>query len=377
MTEMIVKKPLKLKLQVENDSSFHSNESEKDAVILFSPDTQKHTNPIAKLEYFRQLPFYKQKSKKWLEQRNQYLTGSIIATALGLTGSVARKKLLINKASNGQINYFYGNEATNWGNKYETPARQIYSYRNAIEVYEFGLIPSQQYGILGVSPDGIMLNKMLEIKCPWSRVIDGKIKIDYYHQMQEQMHVCNYTQCDFLECRFVELLPDQFWDDFNYYDAKINPNREKGLILLCLSVDSETAEIEIEYLYSPIDYHLDQIKLKTWEIETIQSLSTQKSRIYIQTIYWNLSIYRCQSVNRDPQWINKYYSKLVQFWTEVLYYREHGIDSLLEDTESGQTKSEVQLQSAPNRILHLPKTIKESNETQTEGDSLLKGHCFL
>ena len=84
------------------------------------------------------------------------------------------------------------------GNKFEPVANGIYSYRNQVVIYGFGMITNQKYPILGISPDGITHIGMIEIKCPWSRIIDGKIKTEYYHQMQEQMAVCEIDQCDFL-----------------------------------------------------------------------------------------------------------------------------------------------------------------------------------
>ena len=43
---------------------------------------------------------------------------------------------------------------------------------------------------------------MLEIKCPYSRKIDGVIKPEYFSQMQGQLEVCDLEYCDFLECDF-------------------------------------------------------------------------------------------------------------------------------------------------------------------------------
>lgn len=280
---------------------------------------------MVKILQYQQLPFYKQKSPEWLNQRNNYLTASTIASVLGLMGPEARYQLLLNKASNGQISSFNGNEATYWGQKYEPVANRIYSYRNnGIKIYEFGMITNDKYPILGVSPDGITQYRLLEIKCPYSREINGVIKTEYFHQMQEQMVVCDFDQCDFLECQFKEVTSNQFWDDFDQCE---NGNQEKGIIIAYL--DTET--VEIGHIYSPIEYHLNRDKMKEWEQETIQKLiRTDSKQIYITHYYWYLCKYNCQLVNRDPQWITQNYPILEKFWNEVLYYREHGVQLLID-----------------------------------------------
>src|SRR3990167_1159727 len=150
-------------------------------------------NITEKIELFNKMPKYKQKSNEWLEQRHNYLTASTIAQALGLMGKKARKNLLINKSSYGKYCGFNGNIATHHGCKVETIANNLYSYKNGnAEIYEFGMITNMKYPILGVSPDGILADRMLEIKCPYSRTIDGTIKTEYLHQMQEQMYVCEF-----------------------------------------------------------------------------------------------------------------------------------------------------------------------------------------
>lgn len=281
---------------------------------------------MEKILKYQELPLYKQKSQQWLDQRNNYLTASTIAAALGLMGKVARDNLLIGKVSNGTINSFNGNIATHWGNKYEPVANHVYAYRNNVKIYDFGMVTNDKYPFLGVSPDGITPYRMLEIKCPWSRVIDGKIKTEYYHQMQEQMAICEFDNCDFLECKFIEVSENQFWDDFYYYDRKDNINHEKGIIISYINVVNE----EIEYMYSPIEHYHDIDDMKNWENQTIKNLLNDTNTIFLNESYWYMMKYNCQLVRRDPLWITEYYPVLQKFWDEVTHYRKVGINSLLE-----------------------------------------------
>lgn len=279
---------------------------------------------MEKIMKYQKLPHYKQKTTEWFNQRNNYLTASTIATAIGLTGKVAQNNLLINKASNGTITDFSGNEATFWGTKYEPVANSIYAHRNNVIIYEFGLITNDKYPCLAVSPDGITQYRMLEIKCPWSRIINGKIKTEYYHQMQNQMAVCEFDSCDFLECKFIEVNENQFWDDF-YYNDPNNSNTEKGIIISYINVESQ----EVEYIYSPIEHSQNEDDMKQWRQQTIDKLFDDTNRIFIGESYWYLMIYSCQLVKCDPQWIIQYYPILQAFWDKILYYRQVGIDELL------------------------------------------------
>lgn len=291
---------------------------------------------LEKIERFRKLPYFEQKSNEWLMQRNNYLTASTISASLGLNGAAARRNLILNKASNGQINNFKGNHATHWGNKYEPVAKEIYSNRNNIEVYEFGMITNEKYPILGVSPDGITELKMLEIKCPYSRLIDGKIKTDYYHQVQDQLCVCEFDECDFLECKFEEIDSNIFWEDFDLTEN--SENKEKGIIISIITYNKIFGEATIEYLYSPIQYWNQMDKLKEWEKNEIDKISLESNKYYLGHNYWQLKIYSCQTINRDPNWIKVNYPILEKLWKEILYYRECGVEKLLDDKNMNDIK---------------------------------------
>ena len=83
---------------------------------------------------------------------------------------------------------FTGNKFTEWGIKYEEIATKIYEIDYNTKVIEFGLIQHPQLSFIGASPDGITQDGiMLEIKCPYSRVINGKPSKKYYSQIQGQL----------------------------------------------------------------------------------------------------------------------------------------------------------------------------------------------
>lgn len=272
-----------------------------------------------KIGYFNNMPKYDQKSENWLKQRYDYLTASTIYSALGLAGPKAKYNLLQSKILKTSVGGFTGNIATHWGNKYEPVANSSYSKRNNnIKIHEFGMITNYKYPFLGVSPDGITDDgKMLEIKCPFSRNIDGKIKPEYYHQMQEQMYVCDFKICDFLECKIVELTEDNFKitlkNNLFYNDF--------GIVISYIDIDDPT---NIKYKYSGLcdkdvlNWHQNIINDMTTQQSPISSVSKE---IYIQSTYYIIETYAVQEVKRDESWMTKYYTILEEFWNEVLLGR--------------------------------------------------------
>ena len=78
---------------------------------------------------------------------------------------------------------------------------------------DYGCIRHRTIPFIGASPDGIcspksknrnLVGRMLEIKCPKSRKIDGIPPTVYAVQVQAQLEVCELEYCDFLECKIVE-----------------------------------------------------------------------------------------------------------------------------------------------------------------------------
>jgi putative phage-type endonuclease len=333
-----------------NESENKINESEKEINELY--ESEKEINELCeseisdKIKQFMNLPKYKQGSKEWLDQRLNYLTASTISAAIGANGQAARKALLLNKASYGKLNNFTGNHATQHGNKFEPVANALYSLRNNnVTIHEFGMITNEKYPILGVSPDGILEDRMLEIKCPYSRIIDGKIKKEYYHQMQEQMAVCEYDMCDFLECKLEVLDETTFWYEYNSF------KQEKGVIISVLNREDNFSSI----IYKYSDLNLTEEELHKWINDILENEAC------FNMTFWKLAVYNCQSVYRDPDWIVRYYPLLEQFWSEVEYLRENGISE--EDNDINNSPIEPLSPNSPSR--------------NTSTTSLKKGICLI
>lgn len=308
-----------------------------DVMIIESDNIQL----MEKLYRLYKIPHYKQKSVEWLRQRNDYLTASTIMAVMSDKNSLGRMNMLANKVSNGEMYKFSGNVATNWGNKYEPVANSVYSHRNNLVIHEFGLIPclNKKFSILAASPDGITSSgKMLEIKCPYSRVIDGKIKNEYYHQMQQQMAVCDFDKCDFLECKFIELSAEMFWEDFEYnlqHHRVEGFEPEQGVIISFMrgvyDDEGNRDDFELDRVYSPANMYNDKERLHKWynkhiKLITEETQPDEEELVYVSTVYWRLNVYNCQEVCKDNDWLEDNYDKFKQFWDDVVQYRKIHID---------------------------------------------------
>lgn len=261
---------------------------------------------------------FEQGSQEWIDLRNKYITASAIGQIIKGSHTVEYKNLVAEKASGGEHRTFFGNHATRWGHKYEPVADMLFEYRNpGVKIYEYGLISNPKYPKLAVSPDGITsLGEMLEIKCPYSRKIDGVVKREYAAQMQQQMLVCEYDVCNFLECKFVEVEEDHFWKVFSQ-----NPC-EKGIIIQSSETENETSAEKYNY-YSPIDLSYNEEHLKLWYQFRLEDIAEVNGMVVKKT-YWILERYLCRPVKKDPNWYSQNEKKIKQFWLDVEKTKEVG-----------------------------------------------------
>ena len=169
----------------------------------------------------------KQGTKEWLNQRHNMITASSVSK---LFNSQAQYQSIIKEKSAPNLRQEYEQDNTRgpaplvWGHKYEPISVQIYEDLTNETVLSLGCIPHAQYPYLGASPDGIIspfqekedsgkrAGRLLEIKNPISRTIDGVPSETYWIQQQIQMEVCDMDGCDFLETQFKEMDEQAFYE---------------------------------------------------------------------------------------------------------------------------------------------------------------------
>lgn len=158
------------------------------------------------LQGLLRIPKIEQRSPAWYAARENLLTASDLAQALGKGAYGSRLDLLLDKTKVKPrvFSAYVQTVILQHGVMFEEMALRAYTQaRGGVAVHEFGLLQHPTLGCFGASPDGITeLGTMIEIKCPFKRKIDGNIPINYYYQMQGQMAVGGIGETDYVEAKF-------------------------------------------------------------------------------------------------------------------------------------------------------------------------------
>ena len=314
--------------------------------ILAEPEYT--TEKVAELEkhicYLDTIPQPPQRSPEWYAFRKTRLTASDFGTAVGVNPYSDKKRLIRKKC--GEEQPFKAGPAIIHGVKYEDVAIAIYERRRDVKVREYGCIPHSTLNFLGASPDGIccytsnnknLVGRMLEIKCPKSRKLDGTIPEYYYLQVQGQLEVCELEYCDFLQCVIVEISKDEFMADVgedenhNFLANKM----EKGVLISYYDFSKRNEG----YKYASYNDCLKENTLENW-IDRVQSeiLDENPENEILGTLYWKLKEYSCILVKRDRDMWSRLEPQLRSFWDEVLHYREIGYESLITEKKNTYKK---------------------------------------
>ena len=143
--------------------------------------------------------YAEQRSQEWLDLRENMITASDAAGAIGESryeseDAFVKKKVLRTK--------WAGNAATEHGTRLEPLVRDLYDAKYNRKSHEIGLVQHREYPWLGASPDGVTEDGILvEIKCPLSRKIEAKVPKHYWPQVQLQLEITDLEECDFVQYR--------------------------------------------------------------------------------------------------------------------------------------------------------------------------------
>ena len=273
----------------------------------------------------KQLKLPDQRSDEWYKIRENLLTASSLADALGKGHFKTRDDLLISKTSDTKDVFSKASrDIMQWGVMYEQVATEFYEYLNGVKIVEFGLIPHPKLSVFGASPDGIcdvgspggFESRMLEIKCPPRRQFTHEVPKHYWMQMQGQLEVCDLDECDFLQVKLEEYSNvKEYEKDCLFEDGIVkgltNDKLPKGLVLEYEKDDN------YEYLYSPWMSSLNDI-LNWKKQKEIEMNLTFKER------WWKITRYECTLVRRDKEWWLSVMPNIIKFWGDVVHYREVG-----------------------------------------------------
>ena len=150
-------------------------------------------------------------TKEWFEIREKKISATNISTIIGINEFKTKEELLNDKIYGlDRIDNIY----TKHGNKFEDVVIDILEKKLNIEIQDIGFKLSKKFNFLGATPDGITIYNdeicLVEIKCPFTRKINGLPSFDYYCQMQTQMEVFELEKCLFYECNIEEITKSEY-----------------------------------------------------------------------------------------------------------------------------------------------------------------------
>ena len=200
-----------------------------------------------------------QRSDAWHTKRGEMLTASEIWKAFGDSTPMARHELIMSKLVPKKQENGNQPQALIWGTRFESVAKDIYSeLEGGIQIVDTTCVQHPEYSFLGASPDGIILTensndvrygRLVEFKCPISRVFDETTPIPnhYWHQMQMQMECTDLYECDYVEMKFKQM----------YYAEWTNVVAEYKS---CFAVNTNTGEVRYRH-------YRDTTSVNDWKIQ--------------------------------------------------------------------------------------------------------------
>jgi len=196
-----------------------------------------------------------QGSNEWHLLRIGKVTASRIADVLskGKSGESAsrrnyRTELVVQRLT-GLPGESFSNAAMEWGTNTEPKARTAYEVEKQQFVEQVAFIDHPSIEWFGCSPDGLVADGLIEIKCPNSTthvdyLADNKPPAKYIPQMQCQMAVTGRQWCDFVS--FDPRLPD----DLQLFVVRLERDQEY----------IEAMEVEVKKFLSEVDEMFKKLK---------------------------------------------------------------------------------------------------------------------
>jgi hypothetical protein len=194
--------------------------------------------------------------------------------------------------------------AFDWGIRFEPVVKQIYEFKYAATIKELGRLHHPLDPKCTASPDGLIydsarpekIGRLIEIKCPVTREIDGKVPKDYYAQMQLQLNVTGRSQCEYVEASFSSI--------YNTMPQKQGPSQYYGLIAL-MRKEGAAFNQEFSYEYGPVNDD-------KWYPDT-----KENDKEMVELIPWRLIEWSEQVIVRNEEWWTTLQPLMGLFWEDV------------------------------------------------------------
>jgi hypothetical protein len=249
-----------------------------------------------------------QRTPEWYAQMNSIISASELGNLFAATRQ--RAKMVLSKT----LPYEPRNQplaipsdsmsAFDWGIRFEPVVKQIYEYKYKATVKELGRLHHPIDGRCTASPDGLVYDsennektgRLIEIKCPVTREIDGSVPKDYYAQMQMQLHVTGLKQCDYVEAAFAS--------KYNNMIEKSGPGLYNGYVALIRFAEMKVNQ-DFYYIYSPVNADAE------WQPE----IGIDEE--IVEIIPWRLLYWSEQIVTRSEEWWVSLKPMIDAFWEDV------------------------------------------------------------
>lgn len=198
-----------------------------------------------------------QRTEEWFAARLGKVTASRVADVLAKikSGESASRKNykmeLVVQRLTGKQGESFTNAAMEWGTEQEPFARMAYEAHTGTFVKEEGFVDHPTIEGFGCSPDGIVGEGLIEIKCPNTAnhvetVLENKAPSKYIPQMQCQMACTGAKWCDFVS--FDPRVPE----DLQLFVVRVERDQEY--------IDS--MEIEVKQFLSEVLDLFNQLKAR-------------------------------------------------------------------------------------------------------------------
>jgi hypothetical protein len=110
---------------------------------------------------------------------------------------------ILSERLTGEIVQKYRNGAMEWGIEHEPLAKMEYEMRTGRAITDVGFVDHPTIENLGASPDGLVEDGLVEVKCPTTSthleyILDGGIPAEYVPQMTLQLLCTQREWCDFV-----------------------------------------------------------------------------------------------------------------------------------------------------------------------------------
>ncbi len=251
-----------------------------------------------------------QRTPAWYAQMSTILS----ASELGRLFSSPRErgKLVMTKTEAPQprsqqlTNFTDRMNAFDWGIRFEPVVKQIYEYKYGATIKELGRLVHETDPRCSASPDGLIYDcsdgvrtgRLIEIKCPVTREINGTIPKEYYSQMQMQLHVTGLQHCEYVEAVFSS----KYKNSNNIKQE--GPSQYNGMIALIRHA-AQKDDQEFYYVYSPINCS------EEW------THALEEGEELIEIIPWRLMDWSEHLVARSEEWWTSLKPVMDSFWEDV------------------------------------------------------------